>query len=94
LRNVSVDETAVVITSLRLLEMVPNGFDDQRLYVSCRYAAYRAGVCGFTLEENGRWIVSVFDATFADMAWAHAVAAVIKEVNLPGKSSSSKKVPA
>ena len=76
--------------------MVPNGFDDQRLYVSCRYEAHGAGVCGFTLEENGRRIVTVFDATFAGMSWAHAVAAVIKEAasTCLEKAHLPKRVPA
>src|SRR6202007_2446597 len=45
----------------------------------CRHAAHRSGALGGAMEKGGGQVVSVLAAALADMARAHAVAAVIKD---------------
>src|SRR5246127_1220240 len=60
-------------------EMLANRPDDQRLDVGCRHAAHRSGALGGAMEKGAGQVVSVLAAALADMARAHAVAAVIKD---------------
>ena len=59
--------------------MLANRSDDQRLDLGCRHSTYRSGALGLALEQGGRQIVAVLDAALADVARAHAVAAVIED---------------
>src|ERR1700694_5904560 len=76
--DVSIDE-APVVNLLRWFEILANRPDDQRLDVGCRHAAHRSGALGGAMEKGGGQVVSVLEAALADMARAHAVAAVIEE---------------
>src|ERR1700692_4434597 len=76
--DVSLDE-APVVNLLRWSEMLANRPDDQRLDVGCRHAAHRSGALGCAMEKGAGQVVSVLEAALADMARAHAVAAVIEE---------------
>src|SRR6201998_4898237 len=76
--DVRMDE-APVVNLLRWFEMLTNRPDDQRLDVGCRHAAHRSGALGGAMEKSGGQVVSVLAAALADMARAHAVAAVTEE---------------
>src|ERR1700694_3288142 len=76
--DVSLDE-APVVNLLRWFEMLANRPDDQRLDVGCRHAAHRSGALGGAMQKGGGQVVSVLEAALADMARAHAVAAVIED---------------
>src|ERR1700733_4752663 len=59
--------------------MLANRPDDQRFDVGCRHSAHRSGALGGAMEKGGGQVVSVLAAALADMARAHAVAAVIED---------------
>src|SRR6478672_9551726 len=69
----------LVVNLLRWFEMLANRSDDQRLDVGCRHAAHRSGALGGAMEKGGGQVVSVLAAALADMARAHAIAAVIED---------------
>jgi hypothetical protein len=73
-----VGNEALIVNRLRWLEMVPNRSSHQRLDVGCRDPAYRSGALRLALEQGGRQIVPILDASFADVARRHAIAAVIE----------------
>ena len=59
--------------------MAPNRSRDHAFDLGRRETTDTSGPFGLTLEQGGGQIVAVLDASFADVARRHAVAAVVKD---------------
>ena len=59
--------------------MIPNSLYDQCFNLGSRNTFYDAGLFALPLNQYGRDVVSVFDASFAGMGWRHPVAAVVED---------------
>ena len=54
-------------------------FYPEPLDIGCRHSAHRSGALGGAMKKDAGQVVSVLAAALADMARAHAVAAVIED---------------
>ena len=59
------------------VEVTPNRFCDEGLDLVCRDPADGSGLFGSALQQRGRDVVAVLDASLSDMAWRHSMAAII-----------------
>jgi hypothetical protein len=72
-------EQARVLSLRGLIEVVSNRSRDQALDLGGRDSTDASGPFRLALEQGGGQIVAVLDAPFADVAWGHAIAAVIED---------------
>jgi hypothetical protein len=74
--DVIVDEGCVLDVG-RFVEVTSNSFYDERLDLICWDPADASGLFRLALQEGGRDVVPVLDASLSDMARSHLMTAII-----------------